>query len=508
MVEFEPPKPKALGESELHRVIASLGTSAEALEKAQQIIANQAMLRQRDADALATWIKSMQQDGSAAAQAALRKIVLDTVPVELPKPLPDLASAPLSTNFQEALFTSELSLIKRRELSQRAQLLRNVIPSLASWIMVGLVNCIIAVWLKLNDLEALISFAIGVTAAGLILLVLKTHTLHPLTRSAAVFGGWGVYLGAALAIALSTLIVLEGTEATSDFVPIEEFLGYDNRVLGMAAIALMVAQLVGREIQFWVLAAGGIGVLVFGAQENGGFSPISVGSLVSQGSWDLLQFDQVIWGSLAVAFSTVTLFAFSMPHVQTRAWSFSLQIPLGIGVSVLALTIQGVEWVTLLTLGLMMLSASFSGRDLAAGWLGRLAGLAFLIPVVLMPLRDFVAGPAVSLVIVLVTLLFGDQLVRRSALHIPSLDTSYGFYGAFHWPTWLALAISIPLGTEAVQRLLVPNSEFSETELALIFGLVVGIVFALIRIPFIRAQDTEIKNVEFRNLNLDNLLGL
>ncbi len=53
-----------------------------------------------------------------------------------------------------------------------------------------------------------------------------------------------------------------------------------------------------------------------------------------------------------------------------------------------------------------------------------------------------------------------------------------------------------------------PNSDFSSLELALIFGLAVGFTFALLRIFVIRAQDREIRNVEIRNMNLDNLLGL
>ena len=65
-----------------------------------------------------------------------------------------------------------------------------------------------------------------------------------------------------------------------------------------------------------------------------------------------------------------------------------------------------------------------------------------------------------------------------------------------------------PLGVEVVQRLIVPNSNFTPLELALIFGLVVGFIFALLRIFVIRSQDREIRNVEIRNMNLDNLLGL
>jgi hypothetical protein len=121
---------------------------------------------------------------------------------------------------------------------------------------------------------------------------------------------------------------------------------------------------------------------------------------------------------------------------------------------------------------------------------------------------DYVNGPAVSVLSALIILLFADQVFRRTPLHIPSLDTSYGFYGSFQPVTWLAFLVSAPLGVKAVQDLLVPNSYFTEHELALIFGLAVGVTFAILRIFTIRAQDREIRNVEIRNMNLDNLLGL
>jgi hypothetical protein len=59
-----------------------------------------------------------------------------------------------------------------------------------------------------------------------------------------------------------------------------------------------------------------------------------------------------------------------------------------------------------------------------------------------------------------------------------------------------------------IQDLILPNSDFTVHELALIFGLAIGVTFAVLRIFVIRAQDREIRNVEFRNMNLDNLLGL
>jgi hypothetical protein len=125
-----------------------------------------------------------------------------------------------------------------------------------------------------------------------------------------------------------------------------------------------------------------------------------------------------------------------------------------------------------------------------------------------LPVLDYVNGPAVSVLAALIVLLFGDQIFRRTPLHIPSLDTSFGFYGSFQILTWAALFVAAPLGVEQIQDLLLPGSSITVHELALIFGLAIGLTFALLRAFVIRAQDREIRNVEIRNMNLDNLLGL
>jgi hypothetical protein len=162
----------------------------------------------------------------------------------------------------------------------------------------------------------------------------------------------------------------------------------------------------------------------------------------------------------------------------------------------------------LVTLFAVFLALALSGRDLTSRAVGRWAAASFLLPVFALPILGYVNGPAVSVLAALIVLLFADQVFRRTPLHIPSLDTSYGFYGSFQLTTWLGLLTAAPLGVKSIQDLLVPNSYFTEHELALIFGLAVGFTFAVLRIFSIRRQDREIRNVEIRNMNLDNLLGL
>jgi hypothetical protein len=205
---------------------------------------------------------------------------------------------------------------------------------------------------------------------------------------------------------------------------------------------------------------------------------------------------------------TIVVLSFALPHSQTRPWSFTLQIPLGIGISVGLLFFAPTALTSMATLFAVFFALTVAGRDLTARPLGRWAGAAFLLPVFALPVLDYVNGPAVSVLAALIVLLFGDQLFRRTPLHIPSLDTSFGFYGSFQFLTWAALLVAAPLGVEQIQDLLLPGSSFTVHELALIFGLVIGLTSALLRVFVIRVQDREIRNVEIRNMNLDNLLGL
>lgn len=513
MVEFEPPKRKALSDAELHRAITLLGSSAEGLANSEQLIAEQAIAREQDSEALSTWIRELQADGSPQAIAALRKIALEVFPTNLEQV--EVADPTVMEKTPEPIFTTEIPIIRRRKRSHRKEILRSLVPGFAAWLLVALVNLLISTWLELTILESIVSFGLGSVAAGLVLAVLKSHTLHPLLRSAAVFGGWGVYLGSALALAFTTLVVLGGVlyivpqDLMVGFIP-----GYRSDVLIAAVAALILSQLVPRPWHWRLLLVTGLvavavwfvtspGVVI----DGGWFAYAPRSGEVFEPAFSL-DWAQIGWASFACGLMTVVLVSFAMPHRQTKAWSFVLQAPLGFGLSVGLVFLGSSFELSMLTLFAVFLSTSLSGRDLTGRSIGRWAAASFLLPVLALPVLDFVNGPAVSLLAALIVLLFADQLVRRTPLHIPSLDTSYGFYGSFQLVTWLGLLTATPLGVSAIQELLVPNSDFTALELALIFGLAVGFTFAVIRIFVIRAQDREIRNVEIHNMNLDNLLGL
>ena len=513
MVEFEPPKRKALSDAELHRAITLLGSSAEGLANSERLISEQTILREEDSKALSQWIADLQADGSAEALAALRKIALEVLPTNL-EPIAPAESLAFEKP-AEPIFTTEIQIVGRKQLTRRKEILRSLIPGFASWLLMASVNAFIASWLELTHLESIIAFSIGSAAAAVVLAFLKSHSLHPLIRSAAVFGGWGVYLGAALAMGFTSLVVLEGVlhiveqDLIVAFVP-----GYRSDVLICALAALVLSQVIPRSWHWRLLLAAGISVpavLLATAEPNFAngswfaYAPRSgeIYDPSSQIDWQL-----VGWASFAVGLMTVVIFTIGMPHRQMKAWSFGLQAPLGVGLSIGLVFLGSSMQALLATLFAVFLALALSGRDLTGRAIGRWAAASFLLPVIALPYLDYLNGPAVAILAALIVLLFADQVFRRTPLHIPSLDTSYGFYGSFQVLTWLALLVATPFGVKFIQDLLVPNSYFTEHELALIFGLTIGVIFALLRIFIIRSQDREIRNVEIRNMNLDNLLGL
>jgi hypothetical protein len=318
-----------------------------------------------------------------------------------------------------------------------------------------------------------------------------------------------------LALAFTALVVLGGVLHVAPYdLVIGAIPGYRSDVLIAALAALVLSQLFPRSWHWRLLFVTGLAAVTVAFVTGGGVPTQSNWFAYSPLSGDfydpetVLDWQQIGWASFAVALMSVVLVSFALPHRQSKAWSFLLQAPLGFGIGVGLVFLGSSFELSLVTLFAVFLGTSLSGRDLTGRPIGRWAAASFLVPVISLPVLDFVNGPAVSVLAALIVLLLADQLVRRTPLHIPSLDTSYGFYGSFQLVTWFGLLTAAPLGVGVVQELLVPNSNYTALELALIFGLAVGFTFAILRIFVIRSQDREIRNVEIRNMNLDNLLGL
>ena len=499
MVEFEPPKRQALSDAELHRAISLLGNSAEGLSRAEDLIAQQAKLREQDSLALSSWISEMQRDGSAPAQRALAKIVLEVLPTEVVETAP--ASQTQVAPEAVPLFTSEIKTLNPRKLNRRRNgLFGSIAGHLQGILAASLSAPVIAAWLDLSMTESLISVVFGTVFSSLVQLLLRSHALHPLLRTAAVFGGWGVYLGAALILAGISLVIVEGALSTTDHFQLNQLIpGFPSEILLAGIGAVLLSQVLIRPAHKYV--GLGLGAAFF-------LLPIAAGLKTDAIALSSPNLEPVLWGSLAIALVGMLVQVFGQPHQRVSAKTAAPQSLITIVLSVIAIYFQEFVLTPFLLVGLVLYLLATSGRDLAAGWLGRLAGLAIIIPIAALPLLDLLAGSIVAMFVTVLILVIFDQVFRKTPLHIPSLDTSYGFYGSFQPFTWIPIALAAIFGLESVQQLLLPDSIFTTTELSLIFGFVLGLTFALIRIFIIRNQDREIRNVEFRNMNLDNLLGL
>ena len=144
MVEFEPPKRKALSESELHHALTMLGNTSDGLVQAEVLLSRQASAREEDTAALAAWISQMQALGTPEAQRALANMVLDVMPAAIVETQVD--DEPAQDREVEPVFTSEISIIQsRRALRGKRAGLRNFIGYLAGILLLSLSNALISV---------------------------------------------------------------------------------------------------------------------------------------------------------------------------------------------------------------------------------------------------------------------------------------------------------------------------------------------------------------------------
>jgi hypothetical protein len=163
--------------------------------------------------------------------------------------------------------------------------------------------------------------------------------------------------------------------------------GYRTDVLVVALGALLVGQLLPRILHWWALLFCGlisVGLLVFTGEvlepQPDWFAVAPLTGEVFDPS-QYLNWEKISWASFAVSLVTILVFALALPHSPTPAWSFTLQVPLGVGITSALVFLGSSQLAVLAILFLVFLGSSLSGRDLTARPLGRLAAAAFLIPV-------------------------------------------------------------------------------------------------------------------------------
>ena len=351
-------------------------------------------------------------------------------------------------------------------------------------------------WLSLSGISAILSVVTGLAIALVISVPLKRHLLHPILRAAAVFGGLGVYVFAALILGATSLFFIAAFDGHSELPELASVGPYSAIVIVLAAAATLVGQILpvrfGSAAILLVSLAAAV-LLVSNRFE------LDL-ALTLQTGW--------YWGTASVAVVSTVLLLAGLPHTKVSWGSAAWLLPTATGFSLpLAFAVPySVEFSLPVAVFALIIALVYSGRDLAGNVIGRLAGLAPLIGLALSPFADELSGVVMAMLVCSLTLMLLDQLFRSSPLHVASLNTSYGFYGSVTITGWLALTVSALSGTTFVTALL-PDL-FNHLEWALLGGLISGLLFGLIRIPIVRKQDREIKNLDSSSGNIENLLGL
>lgn len=488
MAEFERPRPKAMTDAELARALQMFPSDANGVEAAGKLMAEQQLLRAQDSQELQSWIEFLR----ARDDQQSRKILSESMAAIFPLAT---AEAPPFTP-EPALLTSELPILTRRGRISARLRAKHASENFVAALLLIAVNALVLHWLELSGLSALLAITIGVAIALLVVKPLRSHALHPILRAATVFGGHGVYLFAGIALGSVSLLYLLAFQGKSALFEIAAIGPYSAVAVALVAGAALLGQLVNPSFSGWLVGLASLGSVVMLSSTG-----------VTTASWTTVQIGWQ-WGVASTALITLTLLIFGMRHTLLSRASSAL-IWLGVsagGTLLMTMDVTNGDLAALLAMIALLLSAVYSGRDLAGGALGRFAGLAILLGLAFSPLLQYIDGSVVAVLACSMTLMLIDQLFRRSSLHIPSLDTSYGFYGSFTLTGWTALVSAATAGTPWLTTLL--PELFNHLEWSLLLGLSLGMIFGLLRIPVVRKQDREIKNLDSSSGNLENLLGL
>ncbi len=488
MAEFERPRAKALSDAELARALQTFPSDANGVELAGKLMAEQQKLREQDSQELQAWIELLRARDDQQSRQILSESMASIFPAE--------QIAEPSQVTEPAVLTSQLPVITRRgKVSNRlrnSQIRRLIVTA----VLLAVSSTLVLDWLAITGLSAILSLVIGLTVALLVSVPLKRHLLHPILRSAAVFGGRGVYVFSGLILGATSLFFIAAFDGHSELPELASVGPYSAVLIILVASATLVGQLV--PVRFGstlilLVSLGSAGLLV-----SSRFEPIQ--NLTLQQGWH--------WGAASVAVVSTIILLAATPHTKVSWVSAAWLLPTTALMALpLALTAPySVELALPVAVFALMLGLVYSGRDLAGGSLGRFAGLALVIGLALSPLADWLSGVVMAILVCALTLMLLDQLFRSSALHVASLDTSYGFYGSVSLTSWFALTLSAVLGTPVFTALL-PET-FNHLEWSLIGGLATGVLVGLLRIPIIRRQDREIKNLDSSSGNIENLLGL
>lgn len=486
MADFERPKRRALSDAELAEELSKFPSDHNGIERAQDLIATQQKLREQDAAALEAWFDQMRQRDDEFSRGLIQETLAELFPSDQAAP---------SNTIPEPTFTSEISVVTRRSVVAQRLRVSQVGAALVRGVLLALIALGVGIWLEVDGFDLLLASSMG---AGLSLIAsnrLRSHELHPLLRSAAVFGGRGVYFAAPLLLASLSFALIAGYPQDSKLTSLQLEFGYQAIAVLALGVVVLLSQLVPAKYHGALLATLGLGTLA---------SVVVIGSPTTPslaGNW--------FWAAVAISIIGFLLLTFGAPHLRTTipqdagALGFSVALMLAISFS------NGYgaeELLSIALISILIFGLAAAGRDISGGIRSRILGLSVLIGLILSPLQELLIPHAISALAAASILLLFDQLIRRQPLHLASLDTSYGFYGSFQLVSWSGVALAALFPNMYVLELL--PGVMNQTEWSLSIGTAVGLLFALLRIQVIRSQDRELENIDPRNARIENLLGL
>ena len=527
MSKFDPPKPQALTPSELVQAIARFGADAAGVSKAVELIQIQEQLKSQDEADIASWVAQMVADGSDRAITALRSAGFDEsgvffgadiAPIDIAEPLPEsetrvenkriILETGLEGQFARPQNSAEQLTRYGRPLSSPAAALETATADMATSyqpktrfldelpILAAGIGLATTFALSLSGNSDAVGLAIGFFAGSLLAFGLTRFGKgFPGIFALTTFGVVGArflrgFLSSVSAIALLAFVPAFMSPAKSTGLPENaDLLLWGGLVIiatvtglaisGKRVIALRLsfaAFLLLIALAIALLSAINSGVALDGLTAIGVVAGSVIGFLLNSS----LAFSTTVGGvrfHLLQNFGTSLVFGLFLVFLQPAKNGLSAQLLLA--------TIA-------LAIALSFAASSTSKGRFWSGLAGATAGVSAVSAILYLPGAQTITLAFVAALMGAWLAMIGfDSFVRRGRLHLASLNRSFGFYGPISWLAILVLFFSGLLGGSLALfspiTALIPGVLGSG-----IVSFVLALVFSLIRLPEIRAQEEEI----------------
>lgn len=527
MSKFDPPKPQSLTPGELVQAISQFGADAAGVAKAVELIQIQDQLKAQDEADLAAWVAVMVSEASDKSVAALRSagftehgvfLGADLAPADISDPMPESESrvenrrVVLETGLEGQFATNSTSGDRLTRhgmlLTSPAAALETATADIATYFQpksrivdeapvlgAGLgLSALFGFFLAGNGeaLSLILGFVLGAICS---LLLARLGKGFPGIFALTSFGVVGArflrgMLASASVLVLTTFIPPQFQP--SDWPNLEGIfvlLPWAALVLTGTILGLAVSGKKLTLIRSVTPAVILVGVILLGVISSTGFSFAP----------KPLNFVAIMAGAL-IAFLLNTTLAFSTTVGAVRFHLVSALLSTIAFSSCLLLVIPNptpvVAQICFALVGLSVAS-SFASASTSKGrfWSG-LAGVVFgmllVASILLLPLSsEFTLAFALSLTGAWLTVIGFDSIVRKGRLHLASLNRSFGFYGPVSWLAILVLLFSGFMGVSVAW--FSPLAQVVPAVIAApLLSMLLALVFSLIRLPEIKAQEEEI----------------